>query len=78
LSELANRQTATCGGVGDQQVHVVVLGRCAAQPHAEGGGQVREHLTEQVKMVAGEHPTPILGDETKCTFSAETTCRPRR
>jgi hypothetical protein len=78
LSEFTNRETATCGGVGGQQVHVVVLAVAPHLPRAEVGAHVREHLTEQVKMVAREHPAPILGDETKCTFSAEATCRPRR
>jgi hypothetical protein len=49
--------------VGDQQVHVVVVTIALHQPRAEVGAHVREHPTEQVKMVARQHPTPILGDE---------------
>ena len=64
--------------VGDEQVHMIIVTIELHQTRAEVGADIVEDLTEQAEMAPVSTPRRYLVTKTKCRFSAETTCRPRR
>jgi hypothetical protein len=57
---------------------VVVLIVQLDQLGAEVGTHAGVPLAKGAQVLAGQHPTPMLGHKTTCTLRAATTCLPRR